>query len=41
MEKDDMTWDDVVELFFNVEIWRGMWWCDMFLEFLELFFNRV
>jgi hypothetical protein len=40
MEKCDVGWGDFLEfskLFFNEEMWRGMRWCDMLLEFLELF----
>jgi hypothetical protein len=29
-----------LELFFNREMWCGMRWCDMLLEFSELFCDR-
>jgi hypothetical protein len=35
-----MGWEDFFEfseLFFNREMWRGMRWCGMLLEFVELF----
>jgi hypothetical protein len=43
MENGDVTWGDFIkflELFFNIETWRGIYWCDMLLKFSEIFFNE-
>jgi hypothetical protein len=40
MEKGDVTWGDFLvflELFFNEKRWCGIKWCDMLLEFSEIF----
>jgi hypothetical protein len=38
-----MGWDDFLkflELFFNREMWHGMGWYRMIIEFSKIFFNR-
>jgi hypothetical protein len=40
MEKCDMGWDDFLkflELFFNREMWHGMGWYCMVIEFSKIF----